>query len=161
MEEVSAAQYSKALRKQLGDAGLQGALQADAFKLLLQYMTDEQADQQVMALILEQLKQGESLFNPYCAPLPLQLASLVQGCSREQSPSSISRWQHQVDAINHCPIILACCYSVCLWTALEDDGLVSIQHVQAAIRMQAGSTRDPDQIVVVDAFMGAQGRECE
>jgi hypothetical protein len=60
--EVSAAQYSKALRKQLGDAGLQGSLQSDAFKMLLQYMTDEQADQQVMALILEQLKQGKQLW---------------------------------------------------------------------------------------------------
>lgn len=91
--DVSVAQYSKALRKQLGDAGLQGTLQSDAFKMLLQYMTDEQADQQVMALILEQLKQ-----------------------------------------------------------ALEDDGLISTSHVQAAIRMQAGSTRDPDQVVVVNAF---------
>ena len=58
MEEGTAAQYSKALRMQLGDAGLQGAIQADAFKLLLQHMTDEQADQQVMAMVLEQLKQG-------------------------------------------------------------------------------------------------------
>jgi hypothetical protein len=59
MEGVAVAQYSKALRKQLGDAGLQGAMQADAFKMLLQYMTEEQADQQMMSMILEQLKQGQ------------------------------------------------------------------------------------------------------
>lgn len=41
-----------------------------------------------------------------------------------------------------------------LSTALEDDGLVSVNHVQAAIRMQAGSTREPDHVVIVDAFTG-------
>lgn len=90
--EVSAAQYSKALRKQLGDAGLQGSLQADAFKMLLQYMTDEQADQQVMSLILEQLKQGEQclmlllllllvgscfVYCPLCSGASLQHSSTV------------------------------------------------------------------------------------
>jgi hypothetical protein len=60
MEQASAAQYSRSLRKQLADAGLQGALQADAFKMLLQYMTEAQADQQIMAIILEQLKECES-----------------------------------------------------------------------------------------------------
>lgn len=64
MEEGTAAQYSKALRMQLADAGLQGSIQSDAFKLLVQYMTNEQADQQIMALILEQLKQGKLWVEP-------------------------------------------------------------------------------------------------
>lgn len=59
MQADTVSMYSKALLKQLADAGLQGALQTDAFKLLLQYMTNEQADPQIMAVILEQLKQGE------------------------------------------------------------------------------------------------------
>jgi hypothetical protein len=67
MEEGTAAQYSKALRMQLADAGLQGAIQSDAFKLLVQYMTNEQADQQIMALILEQLKQGKVLSSTFMA----------------------------------------------------------------------------------------------
>ena len=60
MAESNLAQYSRSLRKLLSDAGLQGALQADAFKLLLQYMAEEQADPQIIALLLEQLKQGKN-----------------------------------------------------------------------------------------------------
>lgn len=93
MQADTVSMYSKALRKQLADAGLQGALQTDAFKLLLEYMTNEQADPQIMAMILEQLKQ-----------------------------------------------------------AMEDDGMVSAGRVQAALRQQAGSTREPEHVVVVDAF---------
>lgn len=53
-------------------------------------------------------------------------------------------------------LLLRGCVSVLLLlpAALEDDGLVNINHVQAAIRMQAGSTREPDHVVVVDAFKG-------
>jgi len=70
MQADTVSMYSKALRKQLADAGLQGALQTDAFKLLLEYMTNEQADPQIMAMILEQLKQGG-----------LGLSSIVKGSS--------------------------------------------------------------------------------
>lgn len=49
---------------------------------------------------------------------------------------------------------VASCY-VSDTTALEDDGLINTSHVQAAIRQQAGSTRDPEHVVVVDAFTGA------
>jgi hypothetical protein len=42
----------------------------------------------------------------------------------------------------------------CLTAAVESEGLVSISSVQAAISMQAGSTRDPDEVVVIDAFTG-------
>lgn len=66
MAAATALKYSQALRKQLGDAGLQGAVQADAFKMLLQYMSDSQADTQVMALVLEQLKQGEWMWVGGC-----------------------------------------------------------------------------------------------
>lgn len=62
-EGTTVQQYSNTLRKLLSDAGLQGALQADAFKLLLQYMADEQADPQIMAMLLDQLKQGAQIIS--------------------------------------------------------------------------------------------------
>lgn len=37
---------------------------------------------------------------------------------------------------------------------MEDDGMVSAGRVQAALRQQAGSTREPEHVVVVDAFTG-------
>lgn len=88
MAEVPNAQYSRSLRKQLADAGLQGALQADAFKLLLQYMAEEQADQQIMAIILEQLKEGESP-----ARLPAKMSGCEQwaGCCSTSVPCWVSK----------------------------------------------------------------------
>jgi hypothetical protein len=50
--------YGRSLRLQVTEAGLQGALQADAFKALLQFVCDVQGDRDVMTAILEQLKQG-------------------------------------------------------------------------------------------------------
>jgi hypothetical protein len=50
--------YGRSLRLQISEAGLQGTMQADAFKALLAYVTDVQGDRQVMCSILEQLKQG-------------------------------------------------------------------------------------------------------
>lgn len=50
--------FGRSLRLQISEAGLQGALQADAFRLLSAFVADVQGDRQVMAAILEQLKQG-------------------------------------------------------------------------------------------------------
>ena len=44
--------------------------------------------------------------------------------------------------------------TVDVYAAMEDDGLVSIDRVRAAIRQQAGSTSEPEHVVVVDAFTG-------
>lgn len=54
-----AAQYSKSLQQKLSEAGLQGALQADAFKALLQYVSEVQGDLDILYNILEQLKQSK------------------------------------------------------------------------------------------------------
>lgn len=48
----------------------------------------------------------------------------------------------------------------CRTAAVESEGLVSIDSVQAAIRMQSGSTRDPDEVVVIDAFTGEGQADC-
>jgi hypothetical protein len=61
MEQPNRA-YLKGLQSTLAEAGLQGALQAGAFKTLLQYVIDIQGDVDVVHAILEQLKASE-----YCA----------------------------------------------------------------------------------------------
>ncbi|KAF6263998.1 DNA polymerase epsilon, subunit B [Scenedesmus sp. NREL 46B-D3] len=48
--------YAKGLQSTLAEAGLQGALQAGAFKVLLQYVADVQGELDVLYAVLEQLK---------------------------------------------------------------------------------------------------------
>jgi hypothetical protein len=51
--------YAKGLQSTLAEAGLQGSLQAGAFKVLLQYVADVGGELDVLYAVLEQLKASE------------------------------------------------------------------------------------------------------
>jgi hypothetical protein len=57
--QQTARDYVKGLQSTLAEAGLQGALQAGAFKVLLQYVADVQGELDVVYAVLEQLKASE------------------------------------------------------------------------------------------------------
>lgn len=67
---TAASQYSRALQSKLSDAGLQGALQADAFRTLLQHVSEVQGDLDILYSILEQLKQSTSKLKACPASMP-------------------------------------------------------------------------------------------
>lgn len=61
MAATRASDYSRPLQNMLAEAGMQGSVQAGAFKTLLEFVCDVQGDLGVLGTILEQLKSSEKL----------------------------------------------------------------------------------------------------
>jgi hypothetical protein len=57
--ERTAKDYAKPLQSKLAEAGLQGALQAGAYKVLLQYVADVGGELDVLYAVLDQLRASE------------------------------------------------------------------------------------------------------
>jgi hypothetical protein len=83
--ERSAKDYAKPLQCKLAEAGLQGALQAGAYKVLLQYVADIDGKLDVLYAVLDQLKASECsnhCMSRSAAPAEYEFSSWTRWASR-------------------------------------------------------------------------------
>lgn len=98
---TQAAQYSRALQQKLSESGLQGSLQADAYKALLQYVSEVQGDLDILYNILEQLRQSELMLSELLRSLAVHQvvmsAPLRNQCHGNVEQSVHIPWASKID----------------------------------------------------------------
>jgi hypothetical protein len=97
--EAKLKDYAKPLQSTLAEAGLQGALQAGAYKVLLQYVADVDGELDVLYAVLDQLKASECSNDCMSAPQRLNTCFQQERATIEEvhfQTTSCSACQHHI-----------------------------------------------------------------